>query len=409
MLEILPINKEQWVLIQEEISKFPRLKSYYLPSFEKLFKAGKLTRDNPLINYVIQRDKKLDYLFLEHIEKLIEFHEGKNTKGLKSILSKESINNDQFFHTLSQLELGFDFIKKGFGVVLEDDLILERSDHKIYLEIKTFQEFEMLGEVIDSIRGIKSEFWLEIEADITNSFQIKKLKEEVTKIIGNQESENKILEVRMADGSPIFAKVKFNKKDEKSTYENTGIICRTMNVKTVDDGYTQKKIKDKIDEGHAQLMSKYKNFPKLIVFDIANSSQTLEHSMDEEDFRELLYGARTMVSKQGVPPQIYAIIIKKEIEKHKIIESDEVCNIQQFPYICKEFLLSNKEDTPSKELSYLSKRGIYFDTNYPMLNGVIIRQRKQINLFPNPFIVKELSIDENNLKILFDLKDDLSF
>jgi len=409
-----PLTKEEFNKLKVILSKYSLIKGYCLDYFERLINKGRLSREYPLVRTALKENDE----FLKIVDDMIKFHKDNKTKGLKGVMD-ESMNKEQFYHSLSQLEHGKNFINRGFKIELiksgdskKPDLLIEKGNLKIYIEIKTLREYEFMNLLIDSIYNIESDYILDIQKhpNCTNKNQVDKFRREVKERLENPGNYDlsKPLEIEMGDNLPPFATVKFIKKDKKSKVQITPSIARE-GVVQIDGEFTQKKFYEILSLATEQLYNNFKDLPKFVLFDLTYSTLPLIHHLDDSDFRKFLYAERLSVA----PPiqkmdgeskkRILKMIRDDYVNKYNVNNMDKFCFRKGFEKICKEFLISKRNHEPDKLVisGIITKRGLYFNPYYKYLNGVIFRKHNRFFLYPNPFVSKGILIDEDRLYDLF--------
>lgn len=412
-----PIDKKDFELIVKGLQKYGLLKKKYLSFFEKMWKAKKeeLSREFPLVSTILRYGARKNP-FLERLNDLLKFHEKINTKGLNKII-KESQNKRAFYHSFSQLELAKFFINEGFEVELGSDLCLKKEKWEIYVEIKTFNESDYLDLSFKPLVNINSEYWLEIKINIFTNAQVNKLEEEVEKRLKNSKKFDltKPLELKMGRDLPVFAKVKFHKKDKFHGYKKTGLVLGTTEVSVVDHLLNKKRIEEILFKATEQLNQICSSHPKFVLFDLINSVQDLKTLKDADTFKRVVYGERVSIANlviSATPRKKDALskkqqdafvkkLVDKTIKKENLLELNELCDVKEFKEVCRRFL-KYEMGKSNTALTYLKDKGLYFNKKeYSSLNGIIVRGQKTIAMFPNPFVEKKILIDEKTLKKLF--------
>ncbi len=134
------LTEEEYKIVNTQLSKHTSLNKQYSEHFKKLFGKNKLTKSHPLVQNALRCGNK-DSKYFEQFESIINRLGELKVEGLSKAL-KESLNNEQFYHSKSQMELALNFINLGFKVKIGDDLELEKDNIKFFAEIKTFYDLK---------------------------------------------------------------------------------------------------------------------------------------------------------------------------------------------------------------------------------------------------------------------------
>ncbi|MFP4423639.1 MAG: hypothetical protein ACLFP2_00245 [Candidatus Woesearchaeota archaeon] len=413
MYSEIPISKEEFDLVEKTLRQFATISEFYLSKFTKLYSKEQLARSHPLVATILISDghKEDDpNEFLIYLEELLKFHKQRNTPGLKKVIEESNNNNggtQNFNHSLSELEICKFIIDNGNECKFDDDLLIKLDGEEFCVELKTYSDFAQLSHAMNSVREIESNYWIEIEF-LNGLFKdkIEKIESTVKEILLNP-SKNDLsqqIEIRLNDESPVYAWVRFNEKDKTHNYKTTGVISSTKEAIGVDHETAREQIMNSLEKARYQLTSKSKfnGKKKLIFIDLKNSINDLSVFKRKRDFIQILYGKSCVMGKTKYHKTFdeYKEWALKGFLDSSIDPTDKKYFVSDFPNTCKKyFLVSNKDRIKTEALTFLSEKGLFFNDDFNLINGVVLFEKKEISLFLNPFVDESLLIPESKFPI----------
>jgi len=402
------ITEKEFKIILSILKNYPIIEKYYKKPFEKAMKKKTLSKNHPLIKFImiLSKTKGKRKIFLERYESLLKFHEKNNTKGFKKEIKSNTFEG--FNHLLSILELCKIFIEKEKYCEINDDLLLKTQNLEIFCEIKTFNNYDNLNKILSEISQVESKYNLEIQIEERLSkWQVNFLIEKIKEILKDKKlNVNKKIEIPMKNNPKlILAEITINKKGKNQNYSTTGCICSNKRAIIINREDVWPQIENQLKKAAMQLNEKIKKKSKVIIIDLKHSEIDISMHKDDIDFEEILYGLKVTHAKHpSMSQQIYEKIVKSEFEKDAVDPTDKLFNNPNFKETCKKYLKSNKKKIKKENLTYLHKKGLFFKQEFKEINAVLLIDYNQIKLYPNPFIHKDILINEDILKEIFDLK-----